>query len=152
MKRRNLRKLAAYVAATSISFICARSGVADLATLEFEVDTLNLDAGAIIAQDPAEIDGTEGADVRVAYNADRFTHSVVVLAGETSSMAFLAGTSYESVTAADMPSLSFSTDVVNQPLEAYDTVVVKTDSGAVFKLGNAIEEETAVTIDYAQLQ
>jgi hypothetical protein len=75
-----------------------------------------------------------------------------MLAGKTNSMAFLDGTSYDSVTAADIPKLSFSTDAVDQPLEAYDTVVVQTDSGGVFKIGNAIEEETVVAFGYAQLQ
>jgi hypothetical protein len=144
--------LAAYLAVAPISFFCVESAIADLATLEYEADALDLDTGTIIAQDPGAIEDTEGADVRVSYNADRFTHAVVLLAGESSSMAFLSGTSYDSVTAADIPSLGFSSNVIDQPLEAYDTVVVQTDSGTVFKLGNAIEGETSVTFDYTQLQ
>jgi hypothetical protein len=94
----------------------------------------------------------DGTDVRIAYNALRFDHSVVVPgAAEGVELAFVAGVPFDGVTTELVAALSFSPYAVDEPFSPFDTVVVRTDNGAVFKLGNASESDTEVTFDYAPL-
>jgi hypothetical protein len=119
----------------------------------FELQALELDSGAVLDVTVADIGEPSGADVRFAYNADRTPHAVVVPAStEGVELAFVDEVAYDGVTAADVAGLSFSTEPVDLPFEAQDTVVVRTDTGAVFKIGNAVESGFSVTFNYAQLQ
>ena len=120
--------------------------------LGFETQALDLDTGTVTEQVSGLLDDTEGEDVRIAYHADRIPHAVLMTAGEGVTLAFMSGVSYDSVTAVDVSGLSFSAEVIDQPLEASNTVVIKTDTGATFKLGNASENKAGVTFNYEQLQ
>ncbi len=151
MKRRCFNSLISFLAIALVCLNWPGQALADSATLEFETQALDLDTGTVTEQAPGLLDGTEGADVRIGYHADRIPHAVV-FAGEGVTLAFMSGVSYDSVTAADVSGLSFSEEVIDQALGANDTVVVKTDAGATFKLGNAIEDDAGVTFNYEQLQ
>ena len=151
MKRRNFTSLS-LVAIAIICLTWPAQTLAAGATLGFETQALDLDTGTITEQFPDLLDGTEGADILIGYHADRIPHAVLVPVGEGVTLAVMSNTSYDSVTAADVAELSFSAGVIDQPLEASDTVVVKTDAGATFKLGNVFENETGVTFNYEQLQ
>lgn len=151
MKRRFFKRLS-FLAVAIICLAWSAQALADSATLEFETQTLDLDTGLITEQSPALTGGTEGADVRIGYHADRIPHAVAMTAGEGVTLAIMSNASYDSVTAADVSGLSFSAEAIGQALEANDTVVIKTDTGAIFKLGNAVESDTGVTLNYAQLQ
>jgi hypothetical protein len=148
MKRRNFTGFTL----AAVAIIClawpAQALAAD-ATLGFETQALDLDTGTIADQIP---DLLEGADILIGYHSDRTPHAVLMPVGEGVTLAVMSNTSYESVTAADVAGLSFSAEVIDQPLEASDTVVVKTDAGATFKLGNVIEDGAGVTFNYEQLQ
>jgi hypothetical protein len=151
MKRRFVNSLSLL----SMAIICITwpaQSLADSAILDFETQVLDLDTGTVTEQIPGLFDDTEGADVLIGYHADRIPHAVVMTAGEGVTLAIITGVSYNSVIAADVAGLSFSAEVIDQPLEATDTVVVKTDAGATFKLGNAVEDEVGVTFSYEQLQ
>lgn len=152
MKRRFFNSLISFLAIALTCFTWPVQALADSATLEFETQTLDLDTGTVTEQSPGLQDGTEGADVRIGYHADRIPHAVVTTAGEGVTLAIMINASYDSVTEADVSGLSFSEEVIDQALEAYDTVVVKTDAGATFKLGNVFEDEAGVTFSYALLQ
>ena len=138
--------LTALLAATA-----AQSGEVLTTTLAFENEGLDLDAGMVIAADmPDEADGT--ADIRIAYNALRSPGAVVVPgATQGIELAFVAGVGFDGVTTESVATLTFSAEPVDAPFSANDTVVVRTDTGAVFKLGNASESDTGVTFNYAAL-
>ena len=127
------------------------AGVA-FATLTVENQALDFDTATVLDARPAELDVQAGADVRLAYNADRTPHAVVVPALEGVELAFLDNVVFDGVSPADIAGLSFSVQFVDLPLGMTDTVVVRTDSGAVFKLGNAVEGDLSVSFNYAQLQ
>jgi hypothetical protein len=150
MKRRNFTSLSLI----AIAIICltwpAKTLAAD-ATLGFETQAIDLDTGTITEQFPDLMDGTEGTDILIGYNADRIPHAILMPVGEGVTLAVMSNTSYDSVTAEDVAGLSFSAGVIDQPLEASDTVVVKTGAGATFKLGNVFEDEAGVTFNYEQL-
>ena len=151
MKKRYFTSLS-FLAIALICFTWPAQALADSAKLEFETQALDLDTGIITEQVPDLLDGTEGADVRIGYHADRIPHAVVITAGEGVTLAVMSGVSYDSVTAADVVGLSFSAELIDQALEADDTVVVKTDTGAIFKLGYAVEDESSVSFGYELLQ
>lgn len=147
-----MKKITLFFIVLAICFIFLPKALADSVTLEFETQVLDLETGTVTDQTPGLPDVAEGADVRIVYHADRTPHAVVMIAGEGVTLAVMSNTSYDSVTAADVAGLSFSAEVIDQPLETTDTVVVKTDAGAIFKLGNAVENEAGVTFNYQQLQ
>lgn len=122
-------------------------------TVAFETQALELDSGAVLDVGPVVRDELSGADVRFAYHADRTPHAVVLPASPQGvELAFLDDVAFHEVTAADVAGLGFSAGPVDVPFESYDTVVVRTDTGALFKIGNALESDRAVTFTYARLQ
>ena len=147
-----MRKCLAFL---TIGVICLAWPVQALAldaTLGFETQALDLDTGVVTEQIPGLLDGTDGVDIRMAYHADRIPHAVIVTAGEGVTMAVMSNTNYGIVTAADVAGLIFLAEAADQPLESTDTVVVITDTGATFKLGNAVEDDAGVTFSYELLQ
>ena len=66
-------------------------------------------------------------------------------------LAFVSGVAFDGVVAETVADLTFSAKPVDAPFSAADTVVVRTASGAIFKLGNASETDTGVTFTYAAL-
>ena len=120
------------------------------ATLAFETEGLDLDTGTVTVSDIlSEVGGT---DIRIAYNALR-VHAAVVVTGATEGveLAFVAGVPFDGVTTESVSGLTFSAEPVDAPFSAADTVVVRTATGAMFKLGNASESDTGVTFNYAAL-
>ncbi len=122
------------------------------ATMEFEFQALDLDTGTVLDTTGVDVTESTGADVMFGYHADRVPHCVVVPAAEGVTMAFLDAVSFAAVSAADVAGLSFFAEPLDVPLDPNDTVVLRTATGAVFKIGNAVESGISVTIDYEQLQ
>ncbi len=122
------------------------------ATMEFELQALDLDTGTVLDTTGIDVTQPTGVDVKFSYHADRVPHCVVVPAAEGVTMAFLDAVSFAAVSAADVAGLSFFAEPLDVPLDANDTVVLRTDTGAVFKIGNATESGVSVTFDYEQLQ
>jgi len=137
-----------------LSTVLASSAFAEgvaLGTLAFEIEGLDLDTDTVIS-DLSPID-TAGADIKIAYNALRSTAAVVFPTGtEGIELAFVANVGFDGITAESLTSLTFQAEPVDLPFTASDTVVVKTDAGAFYKLGNAIESSDSVTFNYAPLQ
>ena len=128
----------------------AQSSDVFTATLTFETEGIDLDTGAVMESDmPDEADGT---DIRIAYNALRSTGAVVMVgATEGIELAFVSNIAFDGVTAESVAGLTFSPEPVDAPFSANDTVVVRTNTGAVFKLGNASESGMGVTFNYTAL-
>ncbi len=120
-------------------------------TLEFETQAVDLDTG-LVSEVNWILSETLAADLRFAYHAGRTTHAVLVQNEFTGvEISFLDATPFELITDADIPVLTFSQEFPDQPFDADDTVVLKTDTGAYFKVGNALENDTSVQIDYQLL-
>lgn len=121
------------------------------ATLAFEVDGLDLDSGAVVSE-PGTATESSASDIRIAYNAQRTVAAVVMAAGaEGVELAFLADTGMNEVSLDTVPGLYFSPDGKDVPFTVFDTVVVKTDSGAYYALGNATEAVDGVSFDYQRI-
>ena len=123
-----------------------------IATLEFSEHAYDLDANAVVARLPGELPLADGADIQLAYNAERIPHAVVVGVSEGVELAFLDEMIFDAIGPDDVAGMTFSAEAFDAPWEPYDTVVVRTESGAVFKIGNAVESEFSVTFNCSQLQ
>ncbi|NRB40422.1 MAG: hypothetical protein HRU20_18465 [Pseudomonadales bacterium] len=145
-------KILQLLLASSVLSITMAVSATDLATLEFEFQAIDLDTGFVTDRNVNVDIASTGTDVLIAYHADRIPHAVIVPAGEAVTLVVMIGTSYDNVTTSDVAELSFSAESVDHPWSASDTVLVRTDSGAVFKLGNVVESDTGVNFSYAPLQ
>jgi len=135
-----------------LSFSLPQAEAANLITINIQTQALDLDSGIVfdLADEP-DVEPT-GADIMMAYHADRTPHAVVRPAAKGVAIAFIDNIAYDGVSAAEVEGLSFSVQALDVALGAGDTVIVLTDNGAVFKLGNSVESTTAVTFNYEQIQ
>ena len=126
--------------------------MADNTLLQFETQVLDLETGKVSeAQMPGDVDDS-GADVRMAYNAGRTPHAVVVGTGSAVRIAVLVGTPYDEVASQHLSGLDLSAQAIDTSFNSANTVIVRTANGAIFKLGNAQETGSGVSFDYVQLQ
>ena len=121
-------------------------------SLQFESQTLDLETGLIVERASGDLVSLQEADICMAYNADRTPHAVVFHMGVGAEIAVMQGVVFDWVSSSDIGSLEFSIEPPDVPLEATDTVVIRTTAGSVFKLGNTSEAEEGVTFDYERLQ
>ncbi len=131
--------------------VSAPAMAAEIATLEMESQGFDLDAGTVIDLLPEEVIAPPGADVKLAYNADRTPYAVAFPVAEGVEMSFVASVGFDGISSSDIPNLVFSSEPTDLPFSANDCVVIRTDQGAAFKLGNAVESGSSVTFNYAAL-
>ena len=124
---------------------------AEIITMEVESQVLDLDAGTVADALTEDLTAPTGADVQLAYNADRTPHAVVFPVGEGVELAFVASVGFDGISSSDVSNLAFSTEPVDLPFSASDCVVIRTDQGMVFKLGNATESGMSITFNYEPL-
>jgi hypothetical protein len=136
---------------TSLGLVNTSARATELVTLGFEFQAIDLDNGVVIDQLPTDATELSGADIRFAYNADRIPHAVVHLVREGAELAYVTNIGFDSVTVAMVTNLTFSSSPVDMPISATDCIVVRTDQGLIYKLGNAVESDSSVTFNYAQL-
>ena len=133
------------------SMVSAPAMAAEIATLEVEIQALDLDAGTVLDSSPEDVIAPAGADIQLAYNADRAPHAVVFPVGEGVEISFVSSVGFDGITSLDVPNLVFSSEPTDLPLSPEHCVVIRTNQGAVFKLGNAVETGLSVTFNYAAL-
>jgi hypothetical protein len=117
-------------------------------TLKFDSQALDLDKGMVLERSIIVTSQIQGYDIYMAYHADRMPHAVVGLMAAGCEIAIKAGTPYDSIIAQDASSLIFDMRAPDVPFSASDTVIVKTPSGSIYKLGKASETNETVTFDY----
>lgn len=122
------------------------------ATLEFTRVALDLDSGDLKAAEEWSDDFSDSADIVVCHNADRTPHSVVWPVGGLAKVAVLPGVPYDSVGEETIASVDFPELPEDLGFLEGDTILVKTDTGAIFKLGNPAETESSLAFDYERLQ
>jgi len=151
MKRRYFNSILSIVIIALIGVMLSGQAMAVSETLEFETQGLDLDTGTVVEATPGQVVEANQADFFISYNADVVPHAVLIPTTEHVEMAFLSGVAFPDVTVDNIIGLTFTADTVDEPLGQYDTVILRTDTGLVFKLGNAVESETSVTVSYEQL-
>ena len=104
-------------------------------------------ADIIAPPPPAEM------DFNFAYNGARPIHSVV-FQRTGRQIAHLPNRTFESVTVADTIGAPFTNSLVDTSFDANRVILLRTDAGNIFKLGNPVETASAAdgcTFDYANL-
>jgi hypothetical protein len=123
-------------------------------SLPFYNAALDLDSDTEIPSfmgSPGTFPGTAW-DFYFANNGSRPVHAVLFQNGGNSvEIAHLLGRTFDSVTEADVATATFTTGLVDEPFDATRVVLVRTDLGAVYKVGNASEDATTVFFDYELL-
>jgi len=118
-------------------------------TLRFNRARPDLDTGAI-TECPFGLCPTEqGWDLYVYYSSGSTPHSVIRQNQTTVvEIAHLAGVSLESLTEADYDGATFTTDLVADQFDAGRVILIRTDLGRVYALGNPVEDDTAQTLTF----
>ena len=123
-------------------------------TLDFETACLDLDAGVVeTACQVAAITAEEPTwDVLVAYDADRTVKAVLVQnRANAVEVAHLEGATFATTGPDAVAGATFTAELVDVAFGSDRVILVETDLGAVFKLGNVSEDEDGLTFDYEQL-
>ena len=121
------------------------------ATMDYVWDGFDLETAAIYEAPPGDQFAPQ-VDFHLAYNADTAIH-VRLFQEYPAWAAFLDATPVEEVTPAALLAATFTQDLIDQPLDADDTIVVITAEGNCFKIGNVVENaDETVTFDYEQIQ
>ncbi len=126
---------------------CVPHGSTTSATLGFEMDFIDLDTGVVTRDD--FMGGGPENDLNIAYNAGRPVHSVVFQQFGRE-IAHLTGVAYADVTGCDVAGAAFTTSLIDISFDPGRVILVRTDTGAVFKMGNPVEGDT-LTFDFAEL-
>jgi hypothetical protein len=123
----------------------------ELVTMMMESQALDLDTGVLTEQSFAGINTPSEADISLAYNAYRSPHAVLVPVGPGTTMAFVEEVGFDGVSREVLSALRFSREAVDLPLEPSACVVIRTNKGMLFRIGNASERGQSVTLNYAPL-
>jgi hypothetical protein len=135
------------------SLVPVTAGAASwFATLEAETDVLDLETQTVAENDVLSLD-SDTADMRLAYNADRSNPFVVFQNQMTGILiAFADGAAFGSVDLVMAQGLTYTEGVIDTPLDSNDTVVLETQGGSLFKIGNPVDNgDGTVTLEVESL-
>ena len=138
MNKRYLNCLLSILAIALIGVTLSGQAMAASETLEFETQGLDLDTGTVVEATSGQVVEANQADFFISYNADVVPHAILIPATEHVEMAFLSDVAFPDVTVDSISGLIFTAAIVDEPLGENDTVILRTDTGSVFKLGNAV--------------
>jgi len=82
-----------------------------------------------------------------AFNGARSVHSVVFHNQTGDQIAHLRGRSFSSVTSDDVATAAFQTGLIDEPFDNTRAILIRTQGGAVYAIGNPVETATNVTFD-----
>jgi hypothetical protein len=118
-------------------------------TLRYDRDRPNLEDGEITECSFGFCPTQEGWDMYVFYNSQTTPQSVI-RQNETAAVeiAHLAGVAFADLTEADYAGASFGTDLVADPFDAGRVILIRTDTGQVYALGNPVEDGQALTLTF----
>jgi hypothetical protein len=118
-------------------------------TLRFSRERPNLDTGEITVC-PFGICSTQvGWDLWVYDNTSTTPHSVIRQNQTTAvEIAHLPGVTLANLTEADLQGATFTTSLLADPFDSGRLILIRTDAGNVYALGNPVEDGTAQTLTF----
>lgn len=148
-----LARVAAGETADVILSVVCRFGEPTEYTLRFEREQLDLDTGEItdcsraLGLDPCA--STPGPDLYAVYNSLRTVHAVVAQNQSTGvEIAHLPGVTLDELTEEDVAGATFTTDIVGDSFDAGRVILIRTDTGSTYALGNPVEDDAASTLTF----
>jgi hypothetical protein len=135
------------VAAASLCLTAAAS--AGSATMAFDMEMFDLQLGEVQG---CFLDPCVDADFGFAYNADTPNPVRLFQNQVTTTVALLDGSPYDAVECDAVAKAQFTDQLLDEPMDADDTMLIETADGNVYKIGNvlAISDEL-VSFSYALL-
>lgn len=132
----------------SLNIVCTY-GAPTSYTLRFSRERPDLDADTIMVC-PFGICSTQDQwDLYVHDNTSADPQSVIRQNQNTGvEIAHLPGVTLDSLTEADVEGATFTADLVSDPFDADRVILIRTDMGAVYALGNPVEDLTAQTLTF----
>jgi len=122
-------------------------------TLAFELQCLDLDTGIVSMPCVGPLEFEPRWDIVIAYHSERSRHAVV--SGNASSgvaIATLEDRAFEQVGPQDVDGADFRVGRAALRSAGPDSVyLIRTDRGAIYKLGRLAEAGSSVSVDYALL-
>ena len=135
--------------AVSLTVTCSYDEPASY-TMRFGRERPDMDDGGAVTECPFSICSTQEAwDFYVYYNGGTDPHSVIRQNQTTGvEIAHLPGVTLEALTEADVGGATFTTDLVADPFDAGRVILIRTDMGYVYALGNPVEDTDAQTLTF----
>lgn len=132
----------------TLTVVCA-PGELQPYTLRFSRARPNLDDGTITECPFSICPTSEGWDMYVHYSSTSDPHSVIRQNQTTGvEIAHLPGVTLAALTEEDVAGATFTTELVADPFDAARVILIRTDVGNVYALGNPVEDETAQTLTF----
>lgn len=132
----------------ALNVVCAHPE-ATAYSLRANRDRPDLDTGAVIECSFGLCPSDAAWDVYVAFDSQSDPQSIV-RQNQTASLeiAHLAGVALDDLTEADFDGATFTTDLVTESFGPTDVVLVRTQLGNVYALGNPDEDTLLLTVDF----
>ena len=132
----------------TLSVVCAFSEP-DVYTLRFSRDRPNLENGEL-TDCPFGFCSSEVDWDLYAYYSSQTTPKSVIRQNQTTDVeiAHLPGVTLSELTEADVAAATFTTTLVADPFDAGRVILIRTDLGSVYALGNPVEDTNAQTLTF----
>lgn len=132
----------------ALTVVCAHAAPSSY-TVRFNRERPDLDTGAI-TECPFSICPTEEEwDLYVYFSSQSDPHSVIRQNQTTAvEIAHVAAVVLADLTEADYVAATFGTALVADPFDAGRVILIRTDLGNVYALGNPVEDESAQTLTF----
>ena len=139
-------------AAASVTVVCAPPPPTTM-TIRESRDRPDMDTGTMEVCTFGVCDSNDAWDFYADFNSQTDPQaSIVPNAGIGAEVAHLTGVTLATLTEADYEGASFSSEVGSGPFAAGDVVLVRTDKGAVFALGNPVEKTLTLELTFDAVQ
>lgn len=119
-------------------------------SLKFEIQTLDLDQNLVLNNEVMSAN-YDGADILIAYHADRAPHATLVVDSGTR-ISWILGKPLAEVAVDDITNAVFSDQMEDLPFESGNSVLVKTPDGSIFLIGEASEASDGVSFRYMRVE
>jgi hypothetical protein len=132
----------------TLNVVCAFSEP-DVYALRFSRDRPNLENGELTDCPFGFCASEEDWDLYVYYSSQTTPKSVIRQNQTTGvEIAHLPGVTLSELTEADVAAATFTTTLVADPFDAGRVILIRTDLGSVYALGNPVEDTNAQTLTF----
>lgn len=132
----------------SLSIVCAPADPTSY-TVDYNRERPDLDAGEITTCPFGICSTSEDWDLYV-YNSSQTDPPSIIRQNESTNVeiAHVAGTTLGELTEAEFEGATFTTEIVNEPFDTGMVILLSTDVGGVYALGNPSVDVTAGTLTF----
>jgi len=140
--------VAGETATATLAIVCT-AGASSPYSLRASRDRPNLEDGTITVCTFGLCPTEEGWDLFVEFNSGASPQAVIRQNQTTAvEIAHLPGVTLANVTEADVQGATFTTDPVDDSFDAGRVILIKTDTGSIYAIGNPVESTLLLTLAF----